>query len=98
MLGKFKIEALVDSVPGESILLAPAEGHLLSVSSNGRKKAISPSSSSFYFSFLKVYFGERQRAGEEQRKRERLRIPSRLRTASTEPDVGLEPTNCEIVT
>ena len=25
------------------------------------------------------------------------RIPSRLCASSTEPDVGLEPTNCEIV-
>ena len=28
----------------------------------------------------------------------RQRIPSRLCTASMEPDVGLKPTNCEIMT
>ena len=31
-------------------------------------------------------------------KRERERIPSRLHTVSTEPDAGLEFTNCEIMT
>ena len=35
---------------------------------------------------------------ERERERERERIPSRLHTVSTEPDVGLEPTNCEIMT
>ena len=34
------------------------------------------------------------RAGEGQRER----IPSRLLTASAEPNVGLDPTNCEIMT
>ena len=34
---------------------------------------------------------------EEQRERERERIPSRLCTVSLEPDVGLEPTNREIM-
>ena len=33
-----------------------------------------------------------------ERERERERIPSRLLTVSTEPDVGLELTNCEIMT
>ena len=28
----------------------------------------------------------------------RERIPSRLHVVSTEPDAGLEPTNCEIMT
>ena len=32
------------------------------------------------------------------REKERERIPSRLHAVSTEPDEGLEPTNCEIVT
>ena len=36
--------------------------------------------------------------GEGQSERERERIPSRLHTGSTEPDMGLEPTNCEIMT
>ena len=36
--------------------------------------------------------------GEGQRDRGRERIPSRLYTVSKEPDVGLDPTNCEIVT
>ena len=32
------------------------------------------------------------------RERERERIPSSLQAASSEPDLGLELTNCEIVT
>ena len=36
--------------------------------------------------------------GQRERERERERIPSRLYTVSGEPDVELEPTNCEIVT
>ena len=35
---------------------------------------------------------------EGQRERERKRIPSRLCTVSTEPNVGLNPMNCEIMT
>ena len=35
---------------------------------------------------------------ERERERERERIPSRLHTVSTEPDVGLGLTNCEIMT
>ena len=35
---------------------------------------------------------------EEQRKRERERIPSRLHAVNTEPDMGLEPLNREIMT
>ena len=46
---------------------------------------------------------ERERAGEGQRERvrergERERIPSRLLTVSAEPNVGLKPTNREIMT
>ena len=36
--------------------------------------------------------------GRAERKEERERIPDRLCTVSVEPDVGLEPTNCDIVT
>ena len=32
---------------------------------------------------------------EEQREKEREKIPSRLHTVITEPNAGLEPTNCE---
>ena len=42
-----------------------------------------------------------ERAWEGQgrdRERERERVPGRLRIVSAEPDVGLEPTNREIVT
>ena len=42
--------------------------------------------------------GEEQREREREREREKERIPSRLRTVSTEPDVGLEVTNHEIMT
>ena len=38
------------------------------------------------------------RWGEEQRDREREKTPSRLCTVSTEPNVGLELKNCEIMT
>ena len=38
------------------------------------------------------------RETERERERERERIPSRLCTVSTEPDVGLELTDCEIMT
>ena len=44
------------------------------------------------FRFFKSLFGG------GQRERERERIPSRIRAVSTEPDVGLKPTNREILT
>ena len=52
--------------------------------------------------FLKVYLfilreREQSQVGEGQRE-EKERIPSRFRTVSTEPDMGLEPTNLEIMT
>ena len=52
-----------------------------------------------YFLSLLIYF-EREREREQGRGRERgiERIPSRLRTISMEPDVGLKPTNHEMVT
>ena len=37
-------------------------------------------------------------AGGEERERERERIPSRLSTVSTEPNLGLELLNLEIMT
>ena len=43
-------------------------------------------------------FRERAQAEEGQKERERERIPNRLYTVSPEPDVGLEPTNWEIMT
>ena len=42
-----------------------------------------------------IYF---EREHEQGRGREQERIPSRLHTISAEPDVGLEPTNCKIMT
>ena len=33
-----------------------------------------------------------------QREREREKIPTRLHTIGAEPDAGLKPTNCEIMT
>ena len=43
---------------------------------------------------------ERKRPPKEegQRERDTEKIPSRLSTVSTEPDMGLKPTNCEIMT
>ena len=40
---------------------------------------------------------ERARARSRQRVRERERLPVRFCAASTEPNVGLEPTNYEFV-
>ena len=48
-----------------------------------------------FFLSLFIYF-EREIVCEQNRERER--IPSRPYTDSTEPDVGLELTNCEIMT
>ena len=48
-----------------------------------------------FFNLVFIYF-ERKSRGEAEREGDR--IPSRLCTSGTEPDVGLEPTNCEIVT
>ena len=58
--------------------------------------SFSPAAQNHFAWFFKSFFilRERERVGEGQRGR----LPSRLRTASTEPDVGLELTNCEIVT
>ena len=46
--------------------------------------------------------GERDEApasgGWRGAEKERERVPSRLHTVSAEPDVGLDPTNCEIMT
>ena len=36
--------------------------------------------------------------GEGQKEREREKIPSRFCTVSAEPNVGLKPTHCEIMT
>ena len=42
--------------------------------------------------------GEGQREREREREGKRERIPSRPQAVSTEPDLGLEPTNHEIMT
>ena len=48
-----------------------------------------------FFLILKFIYFERKSGGGAER---RERIPSRLRAVGTEPDVGLEPTDCEIMT
>ena len=56
--------------------------------------------------FFKFIFFLRERkstcadvqVGEGPRETERERIPSRSHTVSTEPDIGLEPMNQEIIT
>ena len=54
---------------------------------------------SIFLSLFTYFEREREhKSGEGQRERGRERIPSRLHTTSTEPDVGLEPTNHEIMT
>ena len=52
-----------------------------------------------FFFFFNVYlFILRERPHERERGGERERVPSRLRAINEEPDVGLKPTNHEIVT
>ena len=56
-----------------------------------------------YFLIFKVHLffaRERERASTSGggAERERETIPSRLYAVSTEPDVGLKPRNCEILT
>ena len=49
--------------------------------------------------FLSKRESERASLGGAEREREREReISSRLRTVNAEPNVGLKPTNCEIMT
>ena len=51
------------------------------------------------FFFIYLFLREREGRGEQgEGQREGQRIPSRFRTVSTEPNMGLDPTNCEIVT
>ena len=57
----------------------------------------------FYYEFFKVYLFMRQResvsGGEAEREGDtESEAGSRLRAVSTEPDTGLEITNCEIMT
>ena len=55
----------------------------------------------FYFYFFNVYSFLKETAGVREGQREggtESEAGSRLRAVSTEPDVGLEPTNCEIMT
>ena len=57
----------------------------------------------YFLTYFNVYLllRDRARVGEGQREREgdtESEAGSRLRAVSTEPDAGLEPTNCEIVT
>ena len=48
---------------------------------------------------LFIFEREREQVHEQGRGRERWgeRIPSRLCTVSSEPDMGLEPVNCDIM-
>ena len=57
---------------------------------------VSSAASFFFFFFFNVIF-ERAQVGERQRETE-SEAGSRLWAVSTEPNVGLEPTNCEILT
>ena len=56
----------------------------------------------YFVKYLFVYFErERERAGKKQereRERGRERTTNRLHAVSTEPDLGLELMNCEIMT
>ena len=50
--------------------------------------------------YLFILREKKSREGQRERERvrQRERIPSRLCTVSADPNVGLEPTNCEILT
>ena len=50
----------------------------------------------FFFKCF-IFIFETERWGVGRKKRDRERLPSGLCTDSREPDVGLEPTNCEIM-
>ena len=54
----------------------------------------------FYLFILREIQRENKwgRGRERERDGERQRIPSSLHAVSTEPDAGLEPTSCEIMT
>ena len=52
----------------------------------------------FFLSLFILRVRAREHKQEGQRERGRERSPSRLRIVSTEPDAGLGPTNCEIMT
>ena len=52
----------------------------------------------FFLSLFILRERERESGGGSEREGERERIPSRLHAVSTEPDVGLDPTNHEITT
>ena len=62
----------------------------------------SPMSFKFFFLiFLGLFIFEKETEhgmGEGQREKGRQRIPSRLCTDRVEPDAGLEPTHCKIMT
>ena len=55
-----------------------------------------------HFNFFLMFIIEKQRETEHEhgraREKGRHRIRSRLQAVSTEPDTGLELTNCEIMT
>ena len=52
-----------------------------------------------YFATVFIYFEqERIQSGTGQTERQRERIPGRLHTVSTEPNMGLDPQNHEIMT
>ena len=50
------------------------------------------------FKFLFIFERERESASREGAEEDRVRTPSRLHTVSGEPDAGLKPMNCEIMT
>ena len=52
----------------------------------------------FYFFKCLFILRERERASKGGAEREGDRIPSRLHAVSAEPNMGLKPTNCEIMT
>ena len=70
------------------------EGEEIVTNREGGRQTIKDS----FFIYNFIYFWDRERAWAGEGPRGRHRIQSRLWGVSIEPDVGLEPTDCEIMT
>ena len=90
--------------PAATVTVPPA---FLTVSSSRQQQVCEvdniPTPTFILFIFFTLVYFERQREAERERGRGRERrteseAGSRLRAVSTEPDAGLEPTDCELVT
>ena len=65
---------------------------------NARTKKHTHTRMTNMYVILMFILRETARVGKEQREEERESIPSMLHVVSTDPDSGIHPTNCEIMT